>query len=61
MIRITCDSHDEADAIWQQLHTADTTAPITAQLWVCDALVAQLRFGSDGRLALHAAPPARTR
>lgn len=61
MIRITCDNHDEADAMWQQLHTAQPSAPFTAQLWVADALVAQLRCGDDGCSALHEALPARSR
>ena len=60
MIRVSCDTHDEADAIWQQLHTAQPAAAVSVQLWVADALVAQFRCGGDGCSALHADQPARS-
>lgn len=60
MIRIFCDTHDEADAIWQRLHLADQDTAVSAQIWVADALVVAFTCGDDGRSALHAAPQVRS-
>jgi hypothetical protein len=60
MVLISCDTHDEADAIWRRLHLADEPALSAVQVWVAGSLTAQLRCGGDGLTVPHEAQQPRS-